>query len=127
MTKRFGDVLGEIFPSDIMSLDARHREETPRFRIYYVYKNKARSYYFPVAQEHLSEALRTWYFGIEIDWYFSIYLPTDTNQLYTFRLKSEPAPQFSAQASDAGSVYENMAESAYADFGSVLRQKFIQN
>jgi hypothetical protein len=117
--------LGTIFPSDIITLASENFKELPRLEIFYHYSNKENSFYYSEKEETLQENLRTWYYGIEINWSFSLYIPTKDFPIYTFDLTSKPAPRFTSESFSPDAVYNNMIISAFDDFKSEFSRQFF--
>ncbi|MDD8018101.1 MAG: hypothetical protein PHP42_06985, partial [Bacteroidota bacterium] len=99
--------------------------ELPSLEVYYTYQNNLKSIYYPVKEEHLPERSRTWYYGIEVDWWFRISLPNQSESLYEFNLISHPAQQFNSESFTADVVYSNMALSAFNDFQTEFYKRFF--
>lgn len=118
--------LGSIFPSDIFNLTRTDNNLIPKFEVYYIYKNKNESLYYRAAEEDLPDNKKTWYYGIEIEWRFRIFLPTHESAIYEFSLKSEPANQFSSETFNPDEVYTNMAISAFNDFKDEFYKQFLK-
>lgn len=117
--------LGQMFPTDILTIASEESAELPRLEVYYTYRNNPKSIYYPVKEEHLPDRSRTWYYGIEVDWWFRISLPTQSDPIYDFNLVSRPAQQFNSESSMADAVYTNMALSAFNDFETEFHKQFL--
>lgn len=117
--------LGTIFPNDIVTLASESIDELPRLQVYYTYINKDNSLYYSEKEENVAEYLRTWYYGIEIDWYFSLFVPPKETPIFRFNLVSQPAPRFTSESFSADAVYNNMAFSAFNDFKSEFQRQFF--
>jgi hypothetical protein len=117
--------LGQIFPTDILTIASEESAELPRLEVYYTYRNNPERIYYPVKEEHLPERSRTWYYGIEIDWWFRISLPTRSDPIYSFNLVSQPAHLFESESFEADAVYTNMALSAFNDFRAEFHKQFL--
>ena len=121
--------LGRIFPSDIISIEnITDRENVPKIEITYTYLNSEEgSLYYPVDQENLNENNRDYYFGLTINWDFSLYIPIEKFPISSFTLKSNPAIQFSAETSSTDNVYSNMVYSAFKDFNREFKKHYFEN
>jgi hypothetical protein len=117
--------LGTIFPSDVLTLATEDVEELPKLEVSYTYKNQENSLYYSEKEENIPEKSRTWYYGIEIDWYFKLFIPTQKNSLYEFKLVSKPAPRFTSESFSPDAVYNNMAISAFNDFRTEFQRQFL--
>ncbi|MBI9071231.1 MAG: hypothetical protein JEY94_06515 [Melioribacteraceae bacterium] len=117
---------GKIFPADIFSISDKIDNTFPKFEVNYIYKNNAESLYFQVKEENLPDTKRTWYYGIEIEWRFRIYLPNKNNAIYEFNLNSFPAHQFDSESFSPDAVYSNMAISAFHDFKNEFYEQFLK-
>ena len=117
--------LGAIFPNDIVSLANEDKDELPKLEVYYTYKNNRNSLYYSEKEETISEQERTWYYGIEIIWYFKLFIPTQKSSLYEFSLVSKPALRFTSETNSPSDIYNNMAVSAFTDFSSEFRNQFL--
>jgi len=117
---------GNIFPADVFNLSNKNDELAPKFEVYYVYKNNIESLYYRVEEENLPDTKRTWYYGIEIEWWFRIFLPKMENAIFEFSLISSPANQFDSESFSPDAVYTNMAISAFNDFKNEFYNQFLK-
>ena len=117
--------LGQIFPADIFNLSSTENTMIPKFEVHYVYKNSSESIYYRTEEKNLPDDKKTWYYGIEIEWWFKIILPSSSNAIYEFNLKSEPANQFNSESFNTDAVYTNMAISAFNDFKDEFNKQFL--
>ena len=117
--------LGQMFPTDILAIGGEELVDLPSLEVYYTYRNKSESIYYPEKEQYLPKTSRTWYYGIEIDWWFKISLPTQSEPLYVFNLVSQPAQQFQSESFTADAVYANMASSAFNDFQTEFYRQFF--
>lgn len=120
--------LGNTFPSDIIKIEEiRDTKNVPKIEIMYTYTNSEDgSLYYPVSQENVSEKLRDYYYGLTIYWDFELYIPTQSDPIYSFRLKSNPAVQFSSETYSGDNVYSNMVYSAFRDFDIEFKKYFFR-
>jgi hypothetical protein len=117
--------ISTLFPADILQI-AEQSAAGPRIAVTYTYANKLGSLYYFTREETLPKSQRTWFYGIEIDWVLSLYIPTQTAPLHRFDLTSEPATTITIiGSSTAENVYNLMAESAFADFNRTFRTAFF--
>jgi len=115
----------QLFPADILTIASDDLKELPTLEVYYSYRNNPETLYYPVKDEHLPEKFRTWYYGIEIDWWFAVSIPIEVEPIYTFTLTSRPAPKFESESYEADVVYSNMALSAFNDFKREFYKHFL--
>lgn len=122
------NTLGSIFPSDIIRIEnVSDNDNTPKIEIIYSYQNSEEgSLYYPVSQEHLSESLRDYYYGLTIYWDFKLFIPEKDTPIYGFTLKSNPAIQFSSDSYNTDDVYSNMVYSAFKDFDTEFKNHFFE-
>ena len=119
--------LGSVFPLDIITVsDKSTVAELPRFEVSYTYKNNPESIYYPTEEGSVPAEKRTWYYGIIIDWYFTISIQTKPIPIYSFSLLSQPAVHFSSQTLNADDVYSSMASSAFNDFQNEFNNRFFK-
>ncbi len=118
---------GLVFPSDIVSIEQNEELRTnPRIVLTYTYNNsKDGSLYYPADQEFQDDKSRTYYYGLTINWDFSLYLPDQENPIYQFNLNSDPAVQFSTESFGSDVVYTNMIYSAFNDFEDEFNKYFF--
>ena len=119
--------LGEFFPTDVFNLSNKVDDSIPIFKIYYIYRNNIESLYYKVDEENLPDSQRTWYYGIEIEWWFKIILPQVNNAIFEFSLISSPAYQFDSESFSPDAVYDNMARSAFNDFKVEFFNQFLKD
>ncbi len=122
---RIKQTLGRFFPADIATAEPWERQEGPKVVVAYTYSNKPNSFYYPESEQFLPEGQRTWYYGIEIDWRLAVYVPGRTPPVYTFHLRSEPAPHFTTTSVGADAVYDKMALTAFDDFVGEFNRHFL--
>ena len=118
---------GKIFPVDIFIITSTENNMIPKFEVYYVYKNNVESLYYRVEEANLPDNKKTWYYGIEVEWWFRIILPHSEDAIYEFSLKSVPANQFSSESFNPDAVYTNMAISAFNDFKDEFYKQFLKD
>lgn len=122
------NLLGKMFPADIVSITSYLEKDTPNpvFLINYSYENMP-TFYFPVKQENIPFEKRTFYYGIKIKWHIGIYLPrVSDDAVYEFSLLSVPAPEFKSQTESSHNVYRSMIKSAFIDLESGFKKQFFE-
>lgn len=116
---------GKVFPSDIVTLNYENLEDIPILQVHYEYKNKEGSMYYSEQEEYLQDKSRTYYYGINIDWHFQLFIPSQKDPVYEFNLTSEPAPQFNSDLEIPDAIYNSMATSAFYDFVNEFNTTFF--
>lgn len=127
--ERISSSFGKVIPGDILQFVAgRASLQGVGFVVTYVIRASGDLYY-PVKQEHLAEAKRDWYTGIQFEWNFDITVQGMQSSTFQLGLQSEPAQLFNVayarEVSEGAElppmkVYDAMADSAFDDFGSKL-------
>lgn len=127
--QEISESFGKVIPGDILQFAVGPASSQEiGFTVNYVIRASGGMYY-PEKQEHIPEANRDWYTGIEFDWTFLVTVPDKESSSFQLVLKSEPAQLFNvAYTRSAGegteleptAVYGAMADSAFDDFGSKL-------
>ena len=117
--------LGKIFPTDILTIISESSSEVPNLEVHYYYWNNPESRYYPVKEENLPESDRTWYYGIEVEWYFKILIPDRQKSVYEFDFISRPAEEFDSKTYSTDIVYSSMALSAFKDFEKEFQNQFL--
>lgn len=116
---------GQLFPTDIFHLNNSKNNLVPQIKVAYSYKNKSQSLYYPVEQEYIPDEQKTWYYGIEIEWFISIYLPNSDTAIFEYGFESVPAQEFESEIYSPLEVYNDMALSAFNDFENSFVNQFL--
>jgi hypothetical protein len=117
--------ISTLFPNDILQI-AEQSSDGPRIAVNYTYANQLGSRYYFVREESLPESRRTWFYGIEVNWELSLYVPTQTTPVHRFVLTSVPAMTITIGRDETPeNVYNLMAKSAFDDFDSAFRAEFF--
>ncbi|GAC1622362.1 MAG: hypothetical protein NVS9B13_15090 [Candidatus Acidiferrum sp.] len=130
--EKISESFGKVIPGDILQFAVgQPSAQEIGFTANYLIRASGGMYY-PVRQEHVSEANRDWYTGIAFDWSFHITIPGSESSNFQFVFKSEPAQLFNVgytRSTSEGTelvpteVYSAMADSAFEDFGSKLHSQ----
>lgn len=125
LIKRLNQTLGKIFPTDIIKIDESSKSTNiPNIGITYSYSNSDVTYYNS-NEEKVNEQNRTYYYGIMILWDFKMFMPNNSNPVYSFSLESTPSPTFHSQGSGEGNVYSYMIYSAFDNFAKAYEDHFF--
>lgn len=119
--------IGRILPADIVMFTENAEPASPTIEITYKYLNsKDNSLYYPVAQESLSDKLKTYYYGISVYWEFEWFIPGETESIGAFKLTSNPRMQFSTNsiASD-DNVYSDMIYTAFEEMANEFTRLYL--
>jgi hypothetical protein len=125
LIKTLNQTVGKVFPTDIFTLgDLIQNKRVPEIAITYTYTN-SNVKYFSTDEEKVDEIKRTYYYGILITWDFKMFLPFNTNPIYSFSLESTPSPTFHSQGREEGNVYSYMIYSAFDNFAKAYENHFF--